>query len=566
MTVLDPDLPVPNPDGTVNPCKASSFQEASSAVAGNIGIVHAKVEVWDHDPFLARPNQNTEFAFTQQVLDQAKDHPIGALFEAGGVILKPLFTNHDMWIGTKNKNLSGNVVSGESVGFETFLGSGNIDLVGTVASNAGQVAFDRLPGGKEYNKHQSDAKDWRVNKDIFPHQLWIHVGSLLRRGVLLHPSEYTLRHTDTLAAEAIRGGAVSFVEVEVQDAPRWELVAIENDNKKTFWPVQTQKKSSVPVHWTLEKFTPTWQGEDFFITIKKGSKSTDDSRDNIGLDGIDPLTGKEEVIGAEGWSDYIHLMYNPTDTTLKWVPGISNEAFFVPEPSKDQSQIDPFTFKSATLTKAREEYWWKFKTYILIEIGAGDPKNNYFIELVKGRNPRFLHLGEEWDNPDRISSTKVEKSGFEFMKKCRQLGESYPVVSCDELFSKDEFRVSVRNHLGRIVITFTGYEHSPWVITRFDNDPTKHNFEKVSVPMVVPAGKMRIHGGNISTAINFSPTEYIPIANIIYRDIQSDTCKATDDDVYMTFAHMGGNIRWANPAFKRANFGDKIGIGPLGYN
>ena len=93
----------------------------------------------------------------------------------------------------------------------------------------------------------------------------------------------------------------------------------------------------------------------------------------------------------------------------------------------------------------RQVYWWKYKTYILVEIGAGHHFHNYFIELVKGRNPRFLHIGHVWDNPNRLQAGAegLDPNDFDWVRQCRVLSE-YENVSCDELFKKKDFRFIVR--------------------------------------------------------------------------------------------------------------------------
>jgi len=525
-----------------NTCVVSPNQERASAVAGNIGIVQAKAVVWDHDPFLARSTQQTAFAFSRQTGEQAKKKgtAVGALFEANGVCLQPTFTAHDMWVATINK--------------------GVLNMVGDPASGSGLSAYDKLPGGNAY-EFGDPGGNWRVGKDMFPHQMWIQVGSILSKNVLIHPSEYPLPWQQSEAAQSLafidthpEDDSLSSVHpvtvADIQNAPRWDLTPINDSVGSPFWPVQTQKSSSVPVHWTLQKLTDVWQGEDFFVTISKGNKKTDDHPDNTtpsntssvigGLNRIDPNTGEEEIIDTD-WDEYKYLLHNPKEKPDDWEHGISNAAFFVPEL--------PTTAEENETNIPRTKFWWKYKTYILIEIGVGHPKHNYFIELVKDRNPRFLHLGEEWDNPNRLNSTVFSMGDFKMMKKCRELSW-FRGVSCDELFSKDSFRISVRNHLNSIVITFSGYEHTPWTISRKDNIKYKFDFEKETVPMIVPVGKIRIHGGNISAAINFSPTEYTPTTMIEFNDVQAATHLATNEDIYMTFSHMGGVEKWTSGSFK----------------
>ena len=88
------------------PCLSSTVspnQPAASAVPGNIGIVRAKVLIWDNDPLFGRPHQRTEYPFSentrQQLDDKTKTAP-NAEFEAGAVFLKPRYDVHNLWLAT----------------------------------------------------------------------------------------------------------------------------------------------------------------------------------------------------------------------------------------------------------------------------------------------------------------------------------------------------------------------------------------------------------------------------------------------------------------------------------
>lgn len=535
----------------------------NSGIPGNIGTVRTKVVIWDHDPLFARPFQKMTFPFSQDTAKQMRDSVPGIQFELNAAFLRPQFIPHDMFIATQNNHVTPNTTN-------------SLDFVGSKQSGVGQIAFDRLPPsvgvqGKEYEANgffdikQADGSTskvyvWHIGKDMFPHQVWLYVGSLLKRGVPIHPSEYTKNDTE-LAAVGNLSPATSAgcnfdkwrIE-ELQGAVKWDYNTIEDGaGHRAISPVQITKPaedSSTPVHWTLEKLTQTFQGEDFFVTVVLGEKE---------LSNLEDPNNPSDCVDTN-WDEYKYLVYNPKNRPAGWIDGISNAAFFIEENKETPAQ-------QGTIDARRDRYWWRYKSYILIEIGAGDPEHNYFIELVKGRKPRLLHLGTEWDNPNRLQQGgSISSADFRYIKKCRELSV-YEGISTDELFKKKEFKVLVRSHLGRLVITFEGHEGEPWVISRLDNDPSRFNFSKILVPMTVPAGKMRIHGGNISATLNWSPVEYAEQATIAFKDRQTDTGKAKNSDVYMTFSHIGNSIRYDNPSFKRQYFLDPgLGYGKVGYD
>lgn len=595
------------------PCKITWPGERASAIPGNIGIVKGKVIIWDHDPFLARPHQVIGFPFSGMMSQALPDNSPDVNFEIEAAYLKPIFTMHDMFIATINPRLASKY-SNPNPDNPNIVVSSKLDFVGSVASNVGQVASTRLPGGLEYELNGGfvikipglipiiiGPEVWRevfpharTGMDIFPHQLWLHVGSIFKGRPDIHPSEYS-KNPDEIGSISNHGDTPQGDPVPVDNtasngeksqtttvpssnskivtlddilvSAKWDYVPVNESGVQIFTPTLLNKKppaskaTSKNVHWTLEKFSPVWQGTDFFVTIMKGTRDVDPTVDNFS----DLSSVRSE------WKNYRYLMYtNPSGYTPNpqdpWVDGISNAAFYVAPASvvsgtagnivgTIQSSMDAALIAQKARDAARTRYWWNDKAYILIEIGYDHPHHNYFIELVKGRNPRFLHLGREWDNPNRLKTENLNPQDFIYMTKCRQLSQ-YDTVSCDSLFSRERLRVSVRNHLGRMVVTFEGHEGNPWIITRMDHVPHRTDFSKRLVPMVVPASRLRIHGGNMSVNINYSPTSYVNNESIPFANRQADTHEATNSDVYMTFSNQQGSRFYESKSMKREYFSD----------
>lgn len=572
---------------TCGDCQVSELQEHASSVAGQIGTVRAKVEIWENDPFLARPNQITSFPFSNLVSDQVPDSSPNLEWMLNSAYLKPRYSPHDMFVCTYNPALEDEFVN-PSNGSSILSGEAKkLDFVGSKACNSGQIAGPRLPGGETYeNDGVSDSTvattlsvpiptiryQPNTGKHIFPHQLWIHIGSLLKRGVAIHPSEYSKPLANIIATKSIETTEVApcngFTIDEIEGAVKWDYVEHTEDGASTYWPYQITKQApgrGTPVHWTLEKFVPVFQGQDFFVTVET-KKETDETPDFL---------PEDEHIGS-CIDDYKYLMYdNSVPPNGEWIDGISNSAHYVAPKRGEDGTIDNAA-KSKAKEEARKQYWWKYKSYILIEIGSGHPDHNYFIELVKGRKPRFLHLGYVWDHPNRLRGGVIEPipadpgqtNGWHFIKQCRELSV-YDRISCNELFKKDSFRLAVRNHLGRIVITFEGYEGDPWVIQRLDNEPEQFDFRKGRVPLIVPAAKLRIHGGNLSCVVNYSPMRYASTETTYFRGREADTGEATNSDLWMTFSHMGSSQLYQNPTRVRRIFNDprlNTHHGKVGYD
>lgn len=561
-----------------------------SRIPGNIGTLNSKVMIWEHDPFWARAQQVYSWSFSQKGEDQNENPTPNAVYEAGSAYLKPIYKQHDMFVCSINPLKASVSTFGPPDPTQAKIADG-VDFVGATDSGVGSIAQSKMPGGKIFNcngggntekgtpedpgpcfrriarfvPRQGAAIDLVPDfdtdegKDIFSHQVWKIAGNLFDPTVLMHPSEYDL----TIGELQQRN---NFSLGKLATAPIWDYISITNDGKNSIWPnMVTKSTEEFPVHWTLEKWTPLWQGEDFFITVKM--KKTNDATD------VDDGIGISTTIEA-----YKYLMY--TDDSINfggghskpegWVQGISNEAFYIAPAKNDNGKITQEAEKES-MRASRSLFDWRFNTYILIEVGVNSVDHRYFIEIVKGRSPRFLHLGDEWDNPNRLnegvgSNQGSADSGFEFMRKCRVISVYESIIS-DDLFRQDEFRLTVRNFLGNIIITFDNLKTDPWIITRKDNIAFKTDFSKEPVPMVIPSAPVRIHGGNISAAINFSPLQYAPSETIPFLDRQIDSKQAKGKDLYITFSHIGNSAQYSNDSVKDTFFRDpRFDFTKIGYN
>lgn len=570
-----------------------------SAVSGNIGIARCKALIWDHDPFQARAHQILVFPFTKATAEQMKERVPDAIFKVGAAFLRPTLLLHDMFVFTLNPNLETSDFVNPGNKKEVFLDI-KADFVGSVSCGLGQIAASKLPGGQLYECDAGDGGrenpcplvflrgpggvmiavpfiDTLSGKSIFPHQCWRHIGNLFSKTVMIHPSEYSLNRSEQQTAKGKDAdGNNLFTLEQLQAAAEWDYIEESEYGRSSIWAYQTSKQlpnfdsgNITTNHWTLEKWLPTWQGQDFVVSIKKGEKELDIARD--------PNPTDISTVPNEERPEYAYLMYNPSrkptsndlgisDGTLVWVDNLSNEAFYIPPDKGKDGGTSQDAIDEAKKTQ-RQLFDWRFKNYILIEIGANHPQHNYFIELVAGRPPRFLHLGEEWDHPKRLEGEGVGASdGFTYIIKCRELS-TFDEANSDTFLRQDKFRVFVRNHLGRIVVTFEGFEGSPWVITRLDNNPRSTGFDKLIEPMIVPAGRIRIHGGNISCAINYSPIQYVPSATVKFTDRQADTFGSTDDDLYMTFSNVGNSERFKSLDIKEKFFNDsRLRFEKIGYD
>jgi hypothetical protein len=390
---------------------------------------------------------------------------------------------------------------------------------------SGQVA-QYLPGGANYSK------------DEFGHRLWLHKGSLFSNKLILYPSEYSVPIQSTKYYEANKdtqiantGELISIIE----SATRIKYHVDSREN--TFWPNMTTKQSRLckhPVHWTLEKFSPVWQGCDFHLIVRKGEKSLD-----FGVDST-----ADQPLECDN-PTYHTMMYkrprpqNSSQSDIEW-DGIRNTAFY----------LDKKAFKENEITTkwepaARQTYHFGHRPYLMIEVGPDHPFHNYIIELAYGRKPRFLHISEYKDSVKRLNGNgePLAAEDYSMYQSCRVLS-TFEYADSGALLSQEELTISVKNHLGRLVVWFSGHEKQPWVIEkkRLEEDDSNESERTTYDPhftMVVPSSRIRIHGGNMSVMLNFGFTKYKPSASLRFPGQSVDTHQFNYEDLYVTMSTLG---------------------------
>lgn len=475
--------------------------EDISAIPGNIGIARAKVLVWDHDPFKARPNQTVTLAMSS-VMKERIDNSFspGILFEAGAAVLQPVYNPQPMLIAAIYPAYTSKTVKYPP----------GLDWVypGPPTSN------------RALQEYQNSADLYKTGTKFPNMNTWIHTGSLFEEKVWLYPSEYNSPDLDSLA-KLYANGDVS----KLKNAAKWSYVDYTENGLPTRYAhidtvnsqTTTETPQSTPIHWSIERYYNVWQGVDFWLTIHSAATPSES---------LPPQVTEEVNSVSTVLADYKYIEGFPSGVNIDkdFVYGISNGAYY----EDRETAYDP-TLDSDN--SGRYGFWknnWKYKTYILVELGYQEGHNHFFIEFVKGGKPRFIekYIGYDYNTKKYLYFTKALSQ--------------FP-VAFDDMLEKGTVKFLLRNQLGNIIISFTGYENQPWIISKtFVNDKN----ETESTPIVTPAGKIRIHGGNIPCDLNFSIATYGKEGRVILtgdHSVEMDSHMAVDDDLYMLFSHFGNS-------------------------
>jgi len=452
----------------------------------NIGNVKLKVLAWGHCPFSKSIlhdytltfNSSTIAAWPDGMKEKVSIHPNGE-----GVFLKPRYVPRSNFIAQS--------------------GSGNDNELSPSQSQSSAV-----PNTVEYRDHQT----------------WYAVSSVL--GTHPQPMNPT-DEQETSNKELNRPKWNYFLERPAnadsgEGSANGKNTNKEKDADKNSTPVtfdhilipfqeQVSPPNQLGVHWKIDKKTPLFRGEDFWIEFIKRARSS-----NI----TSPGDATYEFKTA-------NEQYKAIDVQNTDVKNVSLAANVVENFPRNQAIVEYEINEDGTLGGAvedsREFFDFTNQVYCVVEIGMNDPEHNYFIIITEKANPIFVHV----------------KAGVSFLLS------RYKEVSGKELLQMDRFRMTVRNHLGRMAITFTGYEGSPWIIERkkvtgFEEDGA---LKTVQTPVWVAAAPISIWGGNRRSGFVFSPLQYepklsLPIPQKMTLNVEGDAklsflLTATDTETFL---------------------------------
>tara|TARA_B100000614_G_scaffold262909_1_gene300829 strand:+ start:311794 stop:315429 length:3636 start_codon:yes stop_codon:yes gene_type:complete len=298
---------------------------------------------------------------------------------------------------------------------------------------------------------------------------------------------------------------------------------LENDPEFSVANDDAFKNVNPGIHWRLIKRTPTFQGEDMWFEFHKMAEESD-------------------ISVTEGTQFRMRPDYQFLD--VNHVPNADDDGevcnIGLVEVGDDQEKIE----------ESKKAFDFSDQAYYIIELGVKDAMHNYFIILSERNNPIFCHAGKVWirepnqqeeqeqggadDNPSGNEQGEVDcnadaatgggdssggSSSQPKFSECITLRRlsTYTLVSSKQLMDQERLRVTVRQHLGKIIVMFSGYEDNPWVISRFDltevpepgEDPEGDAEPRPEqIPMIIPASQIAVMGGNRKVAMNFAPMQF----------------------------------------------------------
>jgi hypothetical protein len=290
----------------------------------------------------------------------------------------------------------------------------------------------------------------------------------------------------------------------------------------------TTKKEGI--HWRVKKQTPLFKGEDFFMEIRNIAIERDPQNieskpfKDSNFDFLDVHT-EGEYSGAVINGRYTGKL--PTNwAVVNYKSGVKKteeestattddngaSVDYGGELEDEVSNETPEDETPETITTVVKHFEKVEDSVKFFDLH----KQPYLILEMKGTNAHYFFVFAEKtqpicfkviDIPDDAADVAGEGSKY----KISVVLSEYNAISCKSLFEETGFAMSVRNHLGKIVVTFLGAEDKPWII---ENPVINSSSTEDPIFRVPDQCELYLWGGNYAAAFSFSPLQYNHSADI----------------------------------------------------
>jgi hypothetical protein len=467
---------------------------------GNPGNIKMKCLIWENQPIAARVDQNEVYPLSSETLKALPEYVRNTISSADGVQgvwLKEKIVYHNNFLTVKDGK--GNAQIGESMrtDIQAYFDCSALPNLVPIDDETphfmwtldGSLFWSDNVTPEEIINNSDKSLDPKFSK-------WTHeVVSVPRNntlGGLFHSAVNLVNNLlGNNSTTCTFPGGTSHVVTKLPDTQRFfpSQTAASQASRWTSKDGTVQQPKGI--HWKVTKNTKLFQGEDFFVEFRRRAYTADS------------INSKDKLLSK----------YDFLDSNVGTAGGLAGTFPInagVVDVDKDNQIIE----------ESRATFDFNAQPYYMIEMGQGTD-DHYFIILAHNAKPRLVQVS------DTVPVVAVDSSkGMTIAKPpftCSRTLGIYDGVSSKDLMEKDVLRIQVRQHLGSLVITFSGYEGQPWVVSRHDpviivgrdewsNDPK--DYEEKPTPMLIAPSTISLYGGNLKCAWTFAPLTYEQKANI----------------------------------------------------
>ena len=448
--------------------------------AYNFGVVKIRCKINGECPMWQAPRKEILLTFNKKTIKSLSEKArqgLDAVEGIEGVFLKPIYNYRHVFFHDPPPNTGGAEVSRTG---------------GSVQATTALSGPDELPSQKvftdpDYKKHYiwepadsffQDSKLFKISQyDVatdptdnrcFDQPIWEYGDENIE-----HVKDRDTYFQNSTIFDGL--GLLGSTSAEVEDAPEtatrdWEAFTVQTLRQTT-----SSSCNGKGVHWHVRKQAPLLEGQDFFIEFYKKALSDD-------VSSIARPTDDKSFTGSAS------RLYKSLDV---YYEGADNEV-----ESVVNGRTTGATYAVNNAVKNVKELDFTNQAYYCVEM-QGNKGSKFFIVLAQNAYPTFI---------------EIKKMGNKYVSFTHSVFNS---VKGSELIDAVRFRMTVRNHLGHLVVKFEGIgEIAPWVISyRKENIKDESNGQQSQLywedaPLITPEGQLGLWGGNMLTSFSFGFLQY----------------------------------------------------------
>lgn len=457
---------------------------SNSEINFNSGVVNISCLINSYCPIFKTYYTETVLPFSSESLKNAPDG-IKDMFSTvpglNGIFMKPLFLPYHNFLVWRKENSES---SGDNGGSNQGSGDDSEDSGNESEKKTSENLDDSLIDLYEFYDGTEEERgqfSWETTWSLFADRKD-------EKQFPLRFSEYNVSEDERTIQTDSDQPIYSYKPVKIDQSSASSREGMFSSGEITFISqVAASCESTGSVHWGLQKTEKLFRGEDFYIEFRK-------------------ITLENDVVNKDS-SKSMNDKYQGIDVNIS--PVIENLPPNLALVSYEYSPENNYFLKNSDSSK----YNLNNQPYLVIMISPESSKIDssdswyYAIIIPYNAEPIFVKYYQvKYTSPS---------GGSKDSWTTNSLG-SYN-VSGSSLLNQNTLRVSLRNHLGNIVVTFSGHEDNPWIISEsppevsknvIKNDISFTDLKKPPPIALVPEGYLQIYGGNYQTSFMFAPIQY----------------------------------------------------------
>ena len=381
--------------------------------------------------------------------------------------------------------------------------------------------------------------DWASEKNVNHkleqgHQRWNMVPNPVsgKQPIFISDLEGVNQTFASYEDSGLRTSETPTINEDIIDRPVWDYIFVSSKDSgpRLLMPAMATANIENGVHWKVDKETPLFEGQDFFIEFRRVAALDPSGQTTRGANVVTNISQeKQSSYQTDNGESLGRTAENEEAYYGKNLPDYINSDAEYNAGAKDSQQ---------DLVKNSLPANWGVTSYTIDTEGSGSDlkykfsrKGSYY--NFSGQAYLMIEIGQE--GTSHFFIIIAESGPIIFIKevngKSYRLG-AYNAISGKDLLEQIKFRMTLRNHLGKIVISFSGLEDNPWIIsndTRVTGSETEQGkpipIKEDKIFRIPDNAQLNIWGGNCQYAFSYFVLCYQPESSLFLPPSKEENYK-----------------------------------------